>query len=452
MSGIESDMSVVSKQFDGVSDIHQLLRRARKAAHVLASLSGERRNEVLLAAAGAIEARADEILAANEKDCAAAQNAVERGELSRAMFARLRTTERGIADMAAKVRDVARLPDPLHRRLSATELDDDLVLYKETCPLGVVGVIFESRPEVVVQISSLALKSGNAVCLKGGAEAAESNAALVSIWRDALSAFPDVPVDSVVLIHTREDVAQILTLHEEIDLIVPRGSEQFVRHVMEHSRIPVLGHGEGICHVYVHSDADLKKALDVSYDSKVQYPAVCNAMETLLVHKDIAPAFLPEMITEFRRAGVEVRGCERTRQFSGEGVIPATEEDWKKEYSDLIVSIKVVDGVNEAIEHINRYGSRHTESIVTESHDVASRFMEFVDAANVFQNASTRFSDGFRYGLGAEVGISTGKLHARGPVGLEGLTIYKYKLFGKGQTVAPYSKGQRSFKHRPLES
>ncbi len=452
MSGIESDMSVVSKQFDGVSDIHQLLRRARKAAHVLAALSGERRNEVLLAAAGAIEARADEILAANEKDCAAAQNAVERGELSRAMFARLRTTERGIADMAAKVRDVARLPDPLHRRLSATELDDDLVLYKETCPLGVVGVIFESRPEVVVQISSLALKSGNAVCLKGGAEAAESNAALVSIWRDALSAFPDVPVDSVVLIHTREDVAQILTLHEEIDLIVPRGSEQFVRHVMEHSRIPVLGHGEGICHVYVHSDADLKKALDVSYDSKVQYPAVCNAMETLLVHKDIAPAFLPEMITEFRRAGVEVRGCERTRQFSGEGVIPATEEDWKKEYSDLIVSIKVVDGVNEAIEHINRYGSRHTESIVTESHDVASRFMEFVDAANVFQNASTRFSDGFRYGLGAEVGISTGKLHARGPVGLEGLTIYKYKLFGKGQTVAPYSKGQRSFKHRPLES
>src|SRR5579871_269545 len=450
MSGIESDMSVVSKQFDGVSDIHQLLRRARKAAHVLAALSGERRNEVLLAAAGAIEARADEILAANEKDCAAAQNAVERGELSRAMFARLRTTERGIADMAAKVRDVARLPDPLHRRLSATELDDDLVLYKETCPLGVVGVIFESRPEVVVQISSLALKSGNAVCLKGGAEAAESNAALVSIWRDALSASPDVPVDSVVLIHTREDVSQILTLHEEIDLIVPRGSEQFVRHVMEHSRIPVLGHGEGICHVYVHSDADLKKALDVSYDSKVQYPAVCNAMETLLVHKDIAPAFLPEMITEFRRAGVEVRGCERTRQFSGEGVIPATEEDWKKEYSDLIVSIKVVDGVNEAIEHINRYGSRHTESIVTESHDVASRFMEFVDAANVFQNASTRFSDGFRYGLGAEVGISTGKLHARGPVGLEGLTIYKYKLFGKGQTVASYSKGQRTFKHRSI--
>jgi glutamate-5-semialdehyde dehydrogenase len=445
-------MSVVQKQLEP-SDIHHLIRRARKAAHVLATLSGERRNEALLAAANAIEARAEEILAANEKDCEAAQQAVERGELSRAMFARLRTTERGIAEMAARVRDVARLPDPLHRRLSTMELDDDLVLHKETCPLGVVGVVFESRPDVVPQISSLALKSGNAVCLKGGAEAAETNAVLVSIWRDALTAFPDIPADSVVLIHTREDVAQILTLHDEIDLIVPRGSNEFVRYVTEHSRIPVLGHGEGICHVYVHSDADLQKAIDVAYDSKVQYPAVCNAMETLLVHEEIAPVFLPRMIAEFRKANVEVRGCPRTLELAkGQEVVPATEEDWKKEYSDLIVSVKVVDGVNEAIEHINRYGSRHTESIVTESHDVASRFMEFVDAANVFQNASTRFSDGFRYGLGAEVGISTGKLHARGPVGLEGLTIYKYKLFGKGQTVASYSKGQRTFKHRSIES
>ena len=443
-------MNVMQKQLEA-ADVHQLIRRARRAAHVLATLSGERRNEALHATANAIEARAEEILAANEKDCAAAQLAVERGELSRAMFARLRTSERGIAEMAGRVRDVARLPDPLHRRLSTTELDDGLVLHKETCPLGVVGVVFESRPDVVPQISSLALKSGNAVCLKGGAEAAESNAKLVQIWRDALSAFPDIPADSVVLIHTREDVAEILTLHDEIDLIVPRGSNEFVRYVTEHSRIPVLGHGEGICHVYVHSDADLRQAIEVSFDSKVQYPAVCNAMETLLVHKDIARSFLPLMIEEFRKAGVEVRGCPRTMEFAGDQeVVPATDEDWKKEYSDLIVSVKVVDGINEAIEHINRYGSRHTESIVTESHDVAARFMEFVDAANVFQNASTRFSDGFRYGLGAEVGISTGKLHARGPVGLEGLTIYKYKLFGKGQTVASYAKGQRTFKHRPL--
>ena len=427
-------MSVVQKQLED-SGVRQLIRKARKAAHVLATLSGERRNQALLAAANAIEARAQEILAANEKDCALAQQAVERGEMSRAMFARLRTTERGITEMAARVRDVSRLADPLHRRLSTMEMDDDLVLHKETCPLGVVGVVFESRPDVVPQISSLALKSGNAVCLKGGAEAAETNAVLVSIWRDALTAFPDIPADSVVLIHTREDVAQILTLHDEIDLIVPRGSDQFVRYVMEHSRIPVLGHGEGICHVYVHSDADLHQAIDVAYDSKVQYPAVCNAMETLLVHEEIAPVFLPLVLEEYRKAGVEVRGCPKTMEIAkGQEVIPATEEDWKKEYSDLIVSIKVVDGVNEAIEHINRYGSRHTESIVTESHDVASRFMEFVDAANVFQNASTR------------------KLHARGPVGLEGLTIYKYKLFGKGQTVASYSKGQRKFKHRSIES
>jgi len=254
-----------------------------------------------------------------------------------------------------------------------------------------------------------------------------------------------------VLFRTREDVAEILKLHDEIDLIVPRGSNEFVTYVTQHSQIPVLGHGEGICHVYVHEDADMQKAFDVSLDSKVQYAAVCNAMETLLVHKEIAPRFMPDMVAQFREAGVEVRGCAKTMELAAEqGVIAATEEDWKKEYSDLIVSIKVVDGVNEAIEHINRYGSRHTESIVTESHDVAARFMEFVDAANVFQNASTRFSDGFRYGLGAEVGISTGKIHARGPVGLEGLTIYKYKLFGKGHTVADYSKGQRTFKHRPI--
>src|SRR5580693_3940132 len=318
-------MSVVQKQLEA-SDIHHLIRRARKAAHVLATLSGERRNEALLAAANAIEARAEEILAANEKDCAAAQQSVERGELSRAMFARLRTTERGIAEMAARVREVAQLPDPLHRRLSTMELDDDLVLHKETCPLGVVGVVFESRPDVVPQISSLALKSGNAVCLKGGAEAAQSNAVLVSIWRDALSAFSDIPADSVVLIHTREDVAQILTLHDEIDLIVPRGSNEFVRYVTEHSRIPVLGHGEGICHVYVHSDADIQKAIDVAYDSKVQYPAVCNALETLLVHRDIAAAFLPQMIEQYCAEGVEVRGCSRTLAFAGEHtVLPATE-------------------------------------------------------------------------------------------------------------------------------
>src|SRR6202521_1657391 len=309
-------MSVTQNQLE-TSDVQRMVRRSRRAAHILAALSGERRNEALLAAANAIEARSPEILAANEKDCAVAQPAVESGEMSRALFARLRTTERGIAEMAMRVREVAQLPDPLHRRLSAMELDDRLVLYKETCPLGVVGVVFESRPDVVPQISSLALKSGNAVCLKGGAEAIETNSALVSIWRDALSAFPDIPADSVVQFHTREDVAEILTLHDEIDLIVPRGSNEFVRYVTEHSRIPVLGHGEGICHVYVHEDADLQTAFDVALDSKFQYPAACTALETVRVHRDIAAAFLPQIIEQYRTAGVEVRGDPTTMQFSG---------------------------------------------------------------------------------------------------------------------------------------
>src|SRR6202521_3420770 len=301
-------MSVVRNQLE-VSEIQHSVRRARRAAHILAALSGERRDEALLAAGAAIEARSGEILAANEKDCAAALPAVERGEMSRTMFARLRTTERGVVEMADRVRDVARLPDPLHRRLAATELDDHLVLYKESCPLGVVGVIFEARPEVVPQVASLALKSGNAVCLKGGAEAAESNAVLVSIWREALEPFTDIPPDSVVLLRSREDVSVSLTMHAEIHMALATGSEQFVRYITENSRIPVLGHGEGICHVYVHQDADLQKAFDVALDSKVQYPAACNATETLLVHRNIAPALLPQMIAQFRAAGVEGRGA-----------------------------------------------------------------------------------------------------------------------------------------------
>src|SRR5258708_17036182 len=288
-------MSVAQKQLEP-SDIQQSVRRARRAAHVLAALSGERRDEALLAVANAIETRSAEILAANEKDCAAALPAVERSEMSRAMFARLRTRERGIVDMAERVRDVARLPDPLHRRLAATELDDHLVLYKESCPLGVVGVIFEARPEVVPQVASLALKSGNAVCLKGGAVAAESNAALVSIWREALEPFGDIPPDSVVLLRSREDVALIPTMHGDINMIVRRAPEQSVRSITQNSSLPVLGHGEGICHVYVHQDADLQKAFDLALDSKVQYPAACNSAETLLVHRDIAAAFLPQLI------------------------------------------------------------------------------------------------------------------------------------------------------------
>lgn len=433
-------------------DVGAVARRAKVASRQLALLPGERRNAALLAAAFVIEERKLEILAANERDCREAARAIEEGRMTRAMLKRLRTTEQGVAEMAARVRDVAALPDPLGRSLAVTELDDNLTLYKESCPLGVIGVIFEARPEVVPQVASLALKSGNAVILKGGTEAAHTNQALVSIWRSALAHFLDVPADAVNLLHTREEVSEMLRLDGEIDLIIPRGSQEFVRHVAEHSRIPVLGHGEGICHVYLDRAADFNKALAIALDSKTQYPAACNAAETLLVHEEIAARLLPELVASLRSAGVEVRACPRTIALAATGdLVPASEEDWATEYSDLIVSIKTVDNFEDAVQHIERYGSRHTEVVVTEDAFVAARFLEMVDAAGVYHNASTRFADGFRYGLGAELGISTGKLHARGPVGLDGLTTYKYKLIGDGHTVASYSSGERSFKPRKLQ-
>jgi glutamate-5-semialdehyde dehydrogenase len=372
--------------------------------------------------------------------------------MSKSLFKRLQTSERGVAEMAAHVRGVAALPDPLGRELAVTALDDDLTLYKISCPLGVFAVIFEARPEVLPQIASLALRSGNAVLLKGGSEAEHTNTVLEAVWREALSAFPEIPPDAVTLLHTREDVNELLKLDDLVDLVVPRGSQSFVRYIMAHSRIPVLGHGEGICHVYLDRAADPAKALAIALDSKVQYAAACNAAETVLVHAEAAPKLLPELVGKFLAAGVEVRGCERTRALVPNAkVVAATEEDWATEYSDLIISIKVVASLNEAIEHVNRWGSKHTDTIVTEDAAAAREFMDRVDAAGVYHNASTRFSDGFRYGLGAELGIATGKTHARGPVGLEGLTTYKYKLAGNGHTVASYSSGERTFKHRHLK-
>jgi glutamate-5-semialdehyde dehydrogenase len=354
--------------------------------------------------------------------------------------------------MAARVREVANLPDPLGKRLAATSLDDGLILQKETCPLGVIAVVFESRPDVVAQIASLALKSGNAVLLKGGTEAANSNETIVAIWRETLSRFADVPHESVHLLQSRSDVMELLRLKDEVDLLIPRGSKEFVAFMEQNSSIPVLGHGEGICHVYIDRAAALNKAVPVTVDSKVQYPAACNSVETLLVHQDMAAAFLPEVMSELKKENVEVRGCPRVLALlPEEKLVPATEQDWATEYSDLILSIRIVDSVEEALEHIHKYGSKHTECIVTEDQAVAERFLQEVDAAGVFHNASTRFADGYRYGLGAEVGISNGKLHARGPMGIEGLTTYKYKLRGNGHIVAAYSNGSRCFKHKPID-
>jgi glutamate-5-semialdehyde dehydrogenase len=312
-------------------------------------------------------------------------------------------------------------------------------------------VIFESRPDVGPQVSALAVKSGNAAILKGGAEAAHTNDALVNLWRAALRQFPSVPVEAISLLQSRADVLELLTCDQDVDLIIPRGSYSLVQFIMKNSQIPVLGHGEGICHVYVDRDADIDMAIAITYDAKVQGPSICNAAETLLVHKDVAAKFLPLIAAKLRAAGVELRGDDATAEIlQGEKVVPATERDWTTEYCDLIFSIKVVEDLDEAIEHINRYGSRHTDAIVTQNAETARRFMNEVDSAGVFQNASTRFSDGFRYGFGAEVGISTSKLHARGPMGLEGLTTYKFKLYGQGHTVAPYAKGDKKFTHKRL--
>jgi glutamate-5-semialdehyde dehydrogenase len=430
-----------------------IAKRAREASRALARLGDQQRNSVLLAAADAIVAGRARILEANAIDCRAAEPFVAAGKMTPAMLKRLRVTEAGVGEMAMHVREVARLADPLGRTLAATELDDGLTLYRESCPLGVIGVVFESRPDVVPQLASLALKSGNAILLKGGSEAAHTNESLVAIWHGALEKFAEIPADSVQLLQTRADVLELLALDRDVDLIVPRGSYELVRYITEHSRIPVLGHGEGICHVYVDRDADLGKALDIMYDSKVQYPAVCNAAETLLVHEEIAGKFLPQVVARLKDAGVEIRGDAKTLALLPEsGIVRATEADWSTEYGDLILSIKIVPDIDDAIDHINLYGSRHTDAIVTEDNAAAAKFMNEVDAAGVFQNASTRFADGFRYGFGAEVGISTSKLHARGPMGLEGLTTYKYKLYGNGHTVAPYSKGEKRFTHRPLTS
>jgi len=352
------------------------------------------------------------------------------------------------------VRSVRAQEDPLGRTQSATELDKGLNLFRVSVPIGVLGVIFESRPDALVQISSLCLKSGNAVLLKGGREAASSNQILAQVIAEASQSVAGIPEGWLTLMQTREDVRDMLNQEESIDLIIPRGGNQFVQYIMQNTRIPVMGHADGICHVFVDRAADLDKAVRIAVDSKTQYVGVCNAAETLLVHADVAEAFFGKAVPELAAEKVEIRGDERTVKLAGKwaSVTPAIDEDWGTEYLDYILSVKVVDDLNEAIAHINHYGSGHTDAIVTEDGVAASEFLRGVDSASVFHNASTRFADGYAYGLGAEVGISTGRLHSRGPVGLEGLTIHKYILEGTGQTIAEYQGEVRQpYTHRRLD-
>jgi glutamate-5-semialdehyde dehydrogenase len=422
----------------------ELAIRTRQAARKLGTLTAAQRNQALQAVALALESASADILAANRADREMAK--VEK--ITKALYSRLKLDEEKLKDAIAGVRDVARLADPIGQAQIHRELDQDLVLKRLTCPVGVLGVIFEARPDAVMQIASLAIKSGNGAILKGGREASRSCRAIVAAIQVGL-AQSDVPVDAIQLLTSRAEINELLKLDRYVDLVIPRGSNEFVRYVQDNTRIPVLGHADGVCHLYVDAAANLNHALKIAVDSKTQYPAACNAIETILIHSSIAAQLLPPLAEALAARKVKLKG-----DIASQAIVTmeaATEEDWSMEYGDLILAVKLVDSVEEAIDHINHYGSHHTDGIVTEDLEKADRFLAEVDSAGVFHNCSTRFADGFRYGFGAEVGISTQKLVPRGPVGLEGLVTYKYQLVGQGQIVATYSGPEaKAFTHRDL--
>ncbi|MBP7401625.1 MAG: glutamate-5-semialdehyde dehydrogenase [Clostridia bacterium] len=415
---------------------------ARDAARRMQDLPGTVKDAALERIAVALEDGAAGIEEANALDLARA----EADALPAPIMKRLRFDRPRILQTVAGIRDLARLPDPAGRTLLSRRLDAGLELYRVACPIGVIGIIFESRPDALVQISTLCLKSGNAVLLKGGSEAASTNRALADLIA-AACAEAGIPDGWIGLMESREDVSRLLGMDDRVDLLIPRGSNAFVRHIMDNTRIPVLGHAEGVCHTYIDAQADAGMAVRVCLDAKAQYVAVCNATETVLIHRAAATEALPALADAFRSAGVEMFGDADVRAMTG--CAPAG--DWHTEYLDYKVSIRLVDSLDEAIDHINRYGSGHTDAIITRDADAAARFLSRVDSGNVFWNCSTRFSDGFRYGFGAEVGVSTSKIHARGPVGLEGLMTYKYKLIGNGDIVADFASGARSFRHEDLD-
>lgn len=418
---------------------------ARQASLALPTLDGNLRNAALAALAEAIEGSVDAILAANSADVKAAESE----QLAAPLLRRLKLSPAKVQQMADGVRAVAALPDPIWERGLRRELASGLTLEQRSVPIGVVGIIFESRPDALIQFAALAIKSGNSLVLKGGSEAAQSNELLAQLAVEAATR-AGMPSGWLQLLHNRAEVADLLKLDDLVDLIVPRGSNAFVRHIMDNSRITVLGHADGVCHVYIDGAADPQVARTVAIDSKTQYVAVCNAAETLLVDAAVAEALLPQLTADLSDAGVELRGCQRARAIVPQ-LTPAEQSDWGAEYLDMILAIRVVDGVEAAIEHINRYGSKHTDAIVTEDAAVAERFTRAVDTASVMWNASTRFADGFRYGLGAEVGISTAKIHARGPVGVEGLMSRKWVVQGRGHIVADFERGAQHFTHRDLD-
>lgn len=423
--------------------IEIMANTAKNSSIELSVMSSEMKNNILKSISDALLKNIDIIESANNEDILRSQ----KENLSIPLLKRLKFDKNKIQASVDGMMDLIKLDDPVGITILETELDNELQLRRISCPIGLIGVIFESRPDALIQISSLCVKSGNSVLLKGGSEAQNTNKVLYDIINKA-SLKAGAPEGWIVLAETRDDVNNMLKLDKTIDLIIPRGSNEFVKYIMDNSKIPVLGHADGICHCFVDVDAELDMAVRVVDDSKTQYVAVCNALETLLVHQDIAETFLPALKKQLDIKGVKLIGCDKTSNIIE--CDSATESDWRTEYLDYILSIKIVKNVSEAVKHINKYGSGHTDSIVTANQKTAEYFMNYVDSGNVFWNCSTRFSDGFRYGFGAEVGVSTNKIHARGPVGLDGLVTYKYKLIGNGHLVDDYANNTKTFKHKKI--
>lgn len=425
--------------------LEDILIKMKKASVFLANASAEVKNKALERIAENLRNSSAKIFNENKKDI---ENA-EKNKIAFPLLKRLNFDEKKLGVVIDGISSLVKLDDPVNKTIAKTQIDDDMILKKITVPIGLIGVIFESRPDALIQIATLCLKSGNCVILKGGSEALYTNRILSKIIYDSITESDSVFMDTMHLIETRQDVKEILKYDRYINLIIPRGSNEFVKYIQDNSSIPVLGHAEGICHVYIDKYADIDKAVAIAFDAKTQYVAVCNAMETLLVHKDIAGVYLPKLKAELDKKNVVIKGDKLAKKILPD-IEDAGEEDWRTEYLDYILSVKLVNDIDEAISHINHYGSAHTDSIVTENRENMDKFASFVDSASVMINCSTRFADGYIYGLGAEVGISTNKIHARGPVGLDGLIIYKYILEGSGNIVADYYEGEKKFKHKIL--
>ncbi len=427
-----------------MNNLINIAKNAKDASIAALQLSAELKNFALNSIANCLEENKHLIMSANKKDLDNSEKLVSSGKISQSTFNRLKLDENKLRDMIQGVKDIANLDDPINKIIWEKDIATGINLKKVSCPIGVIGVIFEARPDVISQISSLAIKSSNAVILKGGSEATETNKVIFEIINNALSKIDGFPKNMISLIFSREDVKEMLEADEYINLIIPRGSNSLVQFIKANTKIPVLGHADGICHIYIDEFADIEKAVNVCIDAKCQYPSACNAVETILVNNNIKNKVLPLLFRALNSNNVLINAEENIKNNYQE-YVSAVVENWHKEYGDKIVSVKIVNSLDEAIEHINKYGSGHTDSIITENDDNADKFMMFVDSAGVYRNISTRFADGFRYGFGAEVGISTNKTHARGPVGLDGLTIYKYKLYGNGDIVNDFTTGKRKF-------